>query len=428
MTQSIPKLSTLVSGPLQHFERTALERQADIEQWFRHQWLQTPAPFYASVDLRNAGYKLAPVDTNLFPAGFNNLSPAFEPLCIAALQAAVERVCPHAKSVLLIPENHTRNQFYLRNVARLMDLMRKAGFSVRIGSLMDDITEPTTLTLDGGEELLLEPLVRDGDTLGVEGFSPCAILLNNDLSSGRPAILDGLSQPVMPPLDLGWGKRTKSEHFGVYKQVAHEFGDELDIDPWLVDPLFRNCGEINFKTREGEDCLASNVDALITAIQAKYDKYGIDKRPYVIVKSDSGTYGMGIMTAHSADDVRGLNRKQRNKMASGKEGNAVTGAIIQEGVYTTEQWGPKKSPAESVVYMIDRSVVGAFYRVHADKSEDTSLNSPGAEFHPLEFADAASRPDPSLEPDAAPNRFYAYGVTARLALVAAAREIDKAAR
>ena len=428
MTTSIPKLSTLVSGPLQHFERTALERQADIEQWFRRQWLQTPAPFYASVDLRNAGYKLAPVDTNLFPAGFNNLSPAFEPLCLAALQAAVERVCPHAKSVLLIPENHTRNQYYLRNIARLTELMEKAGFHVRIGSLMPEVTQPTTIELDNGTTLLLEPLVRNGDTLGVADFSPCAILLNNDLSSGRPEILDGLSQPVMPPLDLGWGKRTKSEHFGVYQQVAHEFGDELDIDPWLVDPLFRNCGEINFKTREGEDCLASNVDALISAIQAKYDEYGIDQRPYVIVKSDSGTYGMGIMTAHSADDVRGLNRKQRNKMASGKEGNAVTGAIIQEGVYTTEHWGPNKAPAESVVYMIDRSVVGAFYRVHPDKTEDTSLNSPGMEFHPLEFADAASRPDPTLEPDADPNRFYAYGVAARLALVAAAREIDMASK
>ena len=85
MTQAIPRLSPLISGPLQDFERTALERQGDIEQWFRRQWLQTPAPFYASVDLRNAGYKLAPVDTNLFPAGFNNLSPDFESLCIPAL-------------------------------------------------------------------------------------------------------------------------------------------------------------------------------------------------------------------------------------------------------------------------------------------------------------------------------------------------------
>jgi glutamate--cysteine ligase len=32
---------------------------------------------------------------------------------------AIDRICPDAKSLLLIPENHTRNQFYLQNVARL---------------------------------------------------------------------------------------------------------------------------------------------------------------------------------------------------------------------------------------------------------------------------------------------------------------------
>lgn len=424
MTQAIPRLSPLISGPLQDFERTALERQGDIEQWFRRQWLQTPAPFYASVDLRNAGYKLAPVDTNLFPAGFNNLSPDFESLCIPALQSAIERVCPDARSVLLIPENHTRNRFYLENVSRLVTLMSLAGFNVRVGSLMDELREPTTLELESGSTLTLEPVIRRDDRVGLADFSPCAVVLNNDLSGGRPPILEGLDQPVMPPLDLGWGKRTKSEHFGVYRQVAREFGEELDLDAWLVDPLFRNCGEINFMTRDGEECLAANVETLLAEIQAKYDEYDIDQRPYVIVKSDSGTYGMGIMTAHSPDDVTGLNRKQRNKMASGKDGQDVTGAIIQEGVYTIEQWGPQRAPAESVVYMIDRFVVGAFYRVHPKKSADTSLNAPGMEFHPLEFANAASRPDPSLAPDADPNRFYAYGVAARLALVAAAREIE----
>ena len=64
-----------------------------------------------------------------------------------------------------------------------------------------------------------------------------------------------------------------------------------------------------------------------------------------------------------------------------------------------------------------------FYRVHTGRNATDSLNAPGMEFHPLPFADGASRPDPQLDPDAGPNRFHAYGVVARLALVAAAREI-----
>ena len=57
-----------------------------IEAWFRNQWVKYPAPFYSSIDIRNSGYKIAPVDTNLFPAGFNNLDKGLEFLYIAAAQ------------------------------------------------------------------------------------------------------------------------------------------------------------------------------------------------------------------------------------------------------------------------------------------------------------------------------------------------------
>jgi glutamate--cysteine ligase len=49
------------------------------------------ALLFGSVDLRNAGFKLAPVDTNLFPGGFNNLNPAFLPLCVQAAMSAIEK-------------------------------------------------------------------------------------------------------------------------------------------------------------------------------------------------------------------------------------------------------------------------------------------------------------------------------------------------
>jgi glutamate--cysteine ligase len=49
-------------------------------------------------------------------------------------------------------------------------------------------------------------------------------------------------------------------------------------------------------------------------------------------------------------------------------------------------------------------------------------------FEPLAFVESCNNPDCDRAPDADPNRFYAYGVIARLALLAAAREIaaDKA--
>lgn len=419
---AVPHLTTALSGPLHAIESHLLDNQARIETWLRSEWLKTPAPFYASVDLRNAGFKLAPVDTNLFPAGFNNLNPAFMPLCVQAVQAAIEHVCPAAARLLIVPESHTRNPYYLESLAALQDILGKAGFEVRIGSLLPELEEARRFDLPSGRQLILEPLTRQGNRVGVADFDPCLIILNNDLSGGEPAILKGLEQKILPPPELGWTQRLKSEHFAHYRQVARDFGTMIDIDPWFVDPLFRNCGEINFMKREGENCLRRNVDRLLTDIQKKYDEYGIDKPPFVIVKADAGTYGMGIMTVHSADEVVELNRKQRSRMSASKGGQAVTQVIMQEGVYTFETWGEKQAVAEPVVYLIDHYVVGGFYRVHTGRGANENLNAPGMHFQPLAFAETCNTPDSSKAPDANPNRFYAYGVIARLALLAAARE------
>lgn len=420
---AVPHLTTALTGPLLTIEKHLLARQPAIEAWLRSEWLETPAPFYCSVDLRNAGFKLAPVDTNLFPAGFNNLNPAFMPLCVQAAQSALERVCPTAARVLLIPESHTRNLYYLESVATLTEILLKAGFDVRVGSLLEDIREPTDISLPSGRRVRLEPIERHSDKIGVANFNPCMVLLNNDLSSGRPAILEGLDQPVIPPLQLGWTNRRKSDHFTHYRDVAREFAQLIDIDPWLIDPLFLQCGEINFAKREGEDCLAKNVETLLANIQRKYDEYAIDKRPFVVMKADSGTYGMGVMTVHSAQQVRELNRKQRTKMGASKGGQHVSQVILQEGVYTFETWGTEQAVAEPVVYMMDHFVVGGFYRIHTGRGPDENLNAPGMAFEPLAFAECCNTPDVKRAPDAHPNRFYAYGVIARLALLAAAREI-----
>lgn len=420
---TVPHLTTALTGPLLHLESRLLHAQVAIEGWFREQFRATPAPVYCSVDLRNAGFKLAPVDTNLFPAGFNNLGERFLPLCVQAMQVALERVCPRTSRVLLVPENHTRNLFYLENVAALRRILEAAGYAVRIGSLLPDLAGPHTVELPSGARLLLEPVRRQGNRVGVDGFDPCFVLLNNDLSAGRPAILEGIEQAIVPPMALGWSQRRKSDHFRHYHAVAREFGARIDLDPWLIDPFFRQCGQVDFLAREGEECLAGNVEVLLESIRLKYREYGIDREPFVIVKADAGSYGMGVMTARSVDDVRDLNRKERKRMAASKDSQAVTQVIMQEGVYSFETVGEPPAVAEPVVYMIDQHVVGGFYRVHTGRGPDENLNAPGMHFEPLAFVEPCNTPDCAKAPDAAPNRFYAYGVVARLALLAAAREM-----
>jgi glutamate--cysteine ligase len=421
----VPHLVTAQNGPLRELEQRILDSLPSIERWFRLQWQEHTPPFYGSVDLRNAGFKLAPVDMNLFPGGFNNLSEEMLPAAVQAAGTAIERLCPDARNLLLIPERHTRNVYYLANVARLVRILRQAGVEVRVGSLSEDVRAPTRVELPNDDELMIEPLVRKGDRLGVADFDPCVVLLNNDLSAGIPPILRDLDpdQVLVPPLQAGWAVRRKSNHFAAYDQVAAEFAQLIGIDPWLINPCFGRCGEVNFHERAGEECVASNIDFVLSRMREKYREHGVTDAPYVVVKADAGTYGMGVMTVRDPDEVRALNRKQRNKMAVVKEGLPVTEVIIQEGVPTREV--VEGAAAEPVVYMIDRSVIGGFYRVHTERGPDENLNAPGMRFVPLAFAGSCNLPDCRAQAaGSAPNRFYAYGVVARLALLAASVELE----
>jgi len=187
--------------------------------------------------------------------------------------------------------------------------------------------------------------------------------------------------------------------------------------------MFTQCGEVNFAESTGMECLTTNVDMLLTKIRRKYKEFGIHEKPFVIVKADNGTYGMGIMTVRDVKDLEALNRKTRNKMSVIKDGQAVSEVIIQEGVLTNERIND--AVAEPVVYMMDRYVVGGFYRVHAERGVDENLNAPGASFVPLAFAETPHLPQPGMKPGASvPNRFYMYGVIGRLAMLAASYELE----
>lgn len=134
-------------------------------------------------------------------------------------------------------------------------------------------------------------------------------------------------------------------------------------------------------------------------------------------------------------------------MAKIKEGLQVSEVIVQEGIYTHETL--HGAVCEPVVYMMDRFVIGGFFRVHEGRGNDENLNAGGMLFVPLDesipSAGSATdeetqnackrvfeqwdemgipRPDPD-NPDSVGNRLYVYGVLARLSLLAAAVELEQ---
>lgn len=420
---NVPQLKTQLTEPLFRLEKHFLENCSAIQKWFDEQWRKSMPPIYGSVDLRNAGFKLAPIDMNLFPAGFNNLNPDFMSLSVDAARDVIHQLQPDAKNILVIPESHTRNLFYWANVRILLDVLNAAGFNTRLGFLSPELTAAQEIETATGTKVTIEPLRREGDRLLVDGFVPELVLLNNDLSDGIPDILQNVSQPIIPPAKLGWNERLKSGHFQYYAEVANEFASIADIDPWLIAPLFQYCGEIDFMQQSGMECLISHAEQLFEELKVKYQEYNIPHQPFLVIKADAGTYGMAVMTVRNVDELRNMNRKQRTRMSTIKGGQPVRRVIIQEGVHSFETIGEANSVAEPVVYLWGQYVVGGFYRVHKDRDVDESLNAPGMHFEPIAFANPCNNPCAEKEPDAVENRFFTYGIVAKLSMLAAAREM-----
>ncbi len=409
----VPHLITALNGPINELEQRILDSMPAIERWFRLEWMEHTPPFYSSVDVRNAGFKLAPVDTNLFPGGWNNLTPAMLPLAVQAAMVAIEKICPEAKNLLLVPENHSnnlKNTFYLSSIAQLRRIFHMAGLNVRVGSIDPDIKQNTTVALPNGESIVLEPVIRSAKRLGLKDFDPCTILLNNELTKGLPGILEELhEQFVLPPLHASGSVRRKSTHYKSYEDVCKRFGKLLGVDPWLINPMFLTCTDAD---------LAATVDTLLAKIKKKYKEYGITDKPFVVVKTNHSS----LADKHAGSSVMML--RQSSELKDHKDIALFSGElVIQEGVLTKERMND--AVAEPVVYMMDRYVVGGFYRVHADRGMDENLCSPGSRYVPLAFAEGTELPQPGLKPGAsAPNRFYMYGVIGRLAMLAASYELE----
>ena len=85
----VPHLVTALTGPINELEQRVLDSMPAIERWFRLEWMEHTPPFYSSVDIRNAGFKLAPVDTNLYPGAWHNLTDEMLPLAVQAAMAAI---------------------------------------------------------------------------------------------------------------------------------------------------------------------------------------------------------------------------------------------------------------------------------------------------------------------------------------------------
>ncbi|MFA5830052.1 MAG: glutamate--cysteine ligase [Candidatus Gracilibacteria bacterium] len=365
---------------LQEFLQRFKEKESVINQWLEEKRkLVGPEPLYASVDLRNAGFKIVPVDTNLFPAGWNNLCPNYGRQAAEYFKNYFDTYFPGTKCLLIIPENHTRNLYYFSSLKRLKDILAASGFEVKIGTLNPELTESENKFLtQENEEIVLQKITREGDNLFVGDKRICQVVINNDFSVGIPEILHGVKENLLPSPEIGWHQRKKSDHFAFYHQLIQEFAEVIGIDSWFFESHYSVVDDVDFDDEASREKAAQAVDALIQKIAVDYEKHKIQGYPSVFIKNNAGTYGMAVIRVNSGDDVRKLNQQNRKQMRVGKGSVDIKSVILQEGVVTVERI--KDLVAEPVIYLVGNKSVGGFYRLNDEKGDNDNLNSKGMQF------------------------------------------------
>jgi len=376
---------------------------------------------YNSCDIRYSGFKIANVDCNLFPAGFKNISEDGVARSIEKLKKFINTkkqnniLKNEAKNVIIVSESHTRNIPYLHGVLKLSNIFEQAGcvvrlatfdlkkFKVKFGGQVIEVHKllqkdgKLILECEGYKNQQTNDLVAkasDGEVIfetcpetgkpiaiiknGKLPFVADFIVINNDMTAGRPAVLQGADISTFPAVDLGWHSRKKAGHFTKYQQIVEQFATNFNIDPWLFNANFTTCEGVDIKEGTGLENLANSVEQITKLTAEKYKQYGISAEAKTYIKANAGTYGMGVMMLNNAEEVMSLNKHARAKLDSIKAGVKNTSFLVQEGVPSIVNI--ENSPAELVAYGFNLTPCDFFYRYHPDKDTNNSLNAPGAKF------------------------------------------------
>jgi len=405
---------------LQDLNSKITKNKAKLDLWIKDQINKVFIPLYTSVDLRISEHKIVPVDTNVFPAGFNNLSDTFRNRASSLFKDYFDREYPKMNSILLIPELHTRNTFYWENISVLKSILEDVGYRVEVGIISDDeLPEEMEFEAASGNKVKAYRALKDNNRVTIANLNPDLLLINNDFSEQCPKTLRDITQPVEPPVEIGWHTRKKSIHFEFYNKLAKEVAQILEIDPWVISIDTIDDYGVDFDSREDREKIAKVADSMINRLKIQYKERGISEEPYLFIKSNSGTYGMAVVNVSSGDDVRALNSDKRKRMRVSKGGSPVRDVVLQEGIPTSLKYESDIS-AEPVFYLIDTQVAGGFLRLNKSRNTLENLNSRGMEFAHIDPCDESTHVE-EVETLCSP----ALELVSRIATIAAGYEIEK---
>lgn len=394
------------------------ENLLNVQNWFKTKLEQIPYPIYSSYDIRDSGCKISNVDANIYPAGFNNICPTDLEAAPWLLKNYIhQHYGANFKRFVIVTEEHSKNPYYWHNIATLKKIFIEAGFSAEL-AFAGKLDAPLKMESVVGETLL----VHSGDpetSSFLKEFQPDLFISNNDFSDEKAAWGSKVKTPINPPRELGWYHRKKSDYFYFYNELVNEFCKLIGVQPFYMEIKTELFSEFNLENEESNKKLANQIDAFLATLELSYKQMGVQYPPFVYIKNNSGTYGLGVIKVHSGEEYLNLNYNNRKKMKAAKGGRSIEEVIIQEGIPSIIK-DDAGVTAEPVIYMLGHELVGGFLRTHSAKSETESLNSPGAVYKRLCVSDLA------VNARGCPNE-NVYGWCAKLGLLAIAREGKKLA-
>ena len=398
----------------EELEKFVCENWNAINTYIDQEQSKLPQPLTSSVDVRESKYKFAPVDHNMYPAGFNNLCNKDLLNCSTHFRKVFDKIKPGMNQVAIIPESHTKNKFYLDHLSKLSDAVSMSESVVTLISpdpeLFADGSEVIELESQSGHHLkIYKTQLVDGAFYVFQKpeLKFDAIVLNNDQSNPLPVEWKAVQTPVLPTPFVGWYRRQKIMHFEHYERVANRFCEYFSINPDLIQAKFTSMDNLNFNTKEGLDQLADKVEEFFKSLHPEAN---------VFVKASQGTYGMGISVVSNAEEIRNMNRKVRNKMDVGKNNLKFTSVLIQEGVETILKYDD--APAEVTIYLVNGISCGGFMRMNPLKTSQGNLNAQGMLYRKFCISDVKQNNDYQIKE-------AVYSIIARLSTLGASYEMKQ---
>ncbi len=403
-------------GLKENLHSVFLNKETQIQEWFLKKIESKDYPFYCSFDIRESNNKLAPVDANLFPAGFNNICEDDRNTMGDLLKKCTEFKKLDLKNVAIFCEEHTGNLYYWDNVGALISLFKAEGVTpfVVLPSLNSEIK---TIESASGIKIKINKVkvTEEGGAL-VDGTRVDFIVINNDLSTAFDSWIKDVKVSQFPPLKMGWHKRRKHAFFKIYNELVNDFSKVIGLDPFHLRVETYNYDKFDIEDKKSLAKLSDEIVSFKNKLNKEYKEHNVREEPYFFVKNSFGTYGIGVIEVKSAQDVLNWNYKARKKMKATKGGGRFNSVIIQEGIPTSLK--VNEVPAEAVIYLLGCGLAGGFLRTHERKSGQDSLNAPGAVFQRMCFSDYEFQKESKMFENV-------YGIIARLGALALSIEIEQ---